>query len=64
MNARAVPRGTNGFTLLEVVLALSLLAGMLLLLFAGLRIGLRSWDAGVERGQPFVAMEFVSGRGA
>lgn len=50
MNARARCRGANGFTLLEVVVALALLAGMLLLLFAGLRMGVRSWDAGVERG--------------
>ena len=50
MSARARIRGTRGFTLLEVVVALSLLAGMLMLLFAGLRIGVRSWDAGVARG--------------
>lgn len=35
-----------GFTLLEVTLALALLAMMLTLLFAGLRLALRVWDAG------------------
>ena len=50
MSARPRSRVVRGFTLLEVVVALTLLAAMLLLLFAGLRLGVRSWDAGVERG--------------
>jgi general secretion pathway protein J len=40
----------GGFTLLETVVALTLLAMMLGLLFAGLRTGVRAWDAGTERG--------------
>ena len=39
-----------GFTLLETVIALTLLAMMLGLLFAGLRMGVRAWDAGTGRG--------------
>ena len=40
----------GGFTLLETVVALTLLATMLGLLFAGLRTGVRAWDAGTDRG--------------
>ncbi len=40
---------SRGFTLLETVVALTLLATLLGVLFAGLRTGLRSWDAGVGR---------------
>jgi general secretion pathway protein J len=35
-----------GFTLIEVLIALSLLSVMMLMLFAGLRIGAKSWDKG------------------
>ena len=47
MTARRV---TGGFTLLETVIALTLLAVMLAMLFAGLRTGIRAWDAGTGRG--------------
>jgi len=40
----------GGFTLIETVVALTLLAMMLGLLFAGLRTGVRAWDAGTDRG--------------
>jgi len=40
----------GGFTLLETVIAVTLLAMMLGLLFAGLRTGVRAWDAGTDRG--------------
>lgn len=39
----------RGFTLLELLIGLSLLGLMLVLLFGGLRLGFRSWDAGEER---------------
>lgn len=47
MNPR---RAGGGFTLLETVVALTLLAAMLAMLFGGLRAGVRSWEAGSERG--------------
>jgi general secretion pathway protein J len=39
----------RGFTLLETVVALTLLATLMGLLFTGLRTGLRSWEAGLGR---------------
>ena len=44
------PRASGGFTLLETVVALTLLAVMLAMLFGGLRTGIRAWDAGSSRG--------------
>jgi general secretion pathway protein J len=40
---------SRGFTLLETVVALTLLATLLGVLFAGMRTGLRSWEAGIGR---------------
>ena len=34
-----------GFTLLELLIAMTLLGMILVLLFGGLRLGVRSWDA-------------------
>ncbi len=42
---------SRGFTMLETVVALTLLAAMLGMLFGGLRTGLRSWDAGLARAE-------------
>ncbi|MGR9071695.1 MAG: prepilin-type N-terminal cleavage/methylation domain-containing protein [Gammaproteobacteria bacterium] len=39
----------HGFTLIEVIIAMTLLAVMMLLLFAGMRISIRNWDAGVNK---------------
>jgi len=40
---------SKGFTLIEVLIALSLLSVMMLMLFAGLRIGAKSWDKGESK---------------
>jgi general secretion pathway protein J len=37
--------GQRGFTLLELLISLTLLGMMLVLLFGGLRLGVRSWDS-------------------
>ncbi|MCK5665767.1 MAG: prepilin-type N-terminal cleavage/methylation domain-containing protein [Thiotrichaceae bacterium] len=39
----------RGFTLIEVLIAMSLMSIMMLLLFASLRISARNWDAGEKR---------------
>jgi general secretion pathway protein J len=39
----------RGFTLIELVLALTIVAVMVTLLFGGLRVGLRAWQRGEER---------------
>jgi general secretion pathway protein J len=46
---KAARSRTRGFTLLETVVALTLLATLLGVLFAGMRTGLRSWDVGLGR---------------
>ena len=44
-------RRARGFTLIELVLALTILGTMLLLLYSGLSFALRSWDAGDVNGR-------------
>ena len=41
----------RGFTLIELILALTIVAVMLAILFGGLRTGLRAWQRGEERAQ-------------
>jgi len=41
----------GGFTLIELVIALALLGGMLLLIYSGINFGLRSWDASDANGR-------------
>lgn len=46
---RAMTRaGRRGFTLIEVVIALTISATLLVVLFAGLRVGLAAWQRGEE----------------
>ncbi len=42
-------RRTQGFTLLELLIGMTLVGFILTLLFAGLSLGMRSWDAGEQR---------------
>ena len=48
-----LPRGerdfVRGFTLIEVILALSIVAATLVITFGGLRVGLAAWQRGEER---------------
>lgn len=47
---RVVPRiDVRGFTLIEIVLAVSILAVVVLMATAALRVGLRAWEAGQRR---------------
>ena len=39
----------GGFTLIEVILALSIVAAVLVIAFGGLRVGLAAWQRGEER---------------
>lgn len=39
----------RGFTLLEVILALSIVAAMLVITFGGLRVGMAAWQRGAHR---------------
>lgn len=43
------PRASRGMTLLEVVLALSILAVIAVVLMGSLRVGVRAWEAGTRR---------------
>jgi len=42
-------RGSAGFTLIELILTLSIVAAMLVIAFGGLRVGLAAWQRGEER---------------
>lgn len=42
-------RSQVGFTLLELLIAMTLMGIVLVLLYSGLRLGMRSWDAGEQR---------------
>jgi general secretion pathway protein J len=46
-----VRRAQRGFTLIELVVAMTILGTMLLLLYSGLSFALRSWDAGDVNGR-------------
>lgn len=46
---RLYPRFQSGFTILELLISITLLGFILVLLFGGLRLGVRSWDAVQQR---------------
>jgi general secretion pathway protein J len=46
-----VTRREQGFTLVEVIIALTIVATLLVITFAGLRVGLAAWQRGDERAQ-------------
>lgn len=56
-------RRTRGFTLLELLIGMTLVGFILALLFAGLNLGTRSWEAGEQRmvssSQQAVVVDFI-----
>ena len=48
---RDSPRPQTGFTLLELVVAITLMGVVLVLLYSGLRLGLNGWDGGEARAE-------------
>lgn len=54
-------RRAGGFTLLEMLIAMTLLGFILALLFGGLRLGSRSWDAGEARSTNSTHLALVQG---
>ena len=49
MRERRGAAGAAGFTLLELLVAITLLGLLMAALFGGLRLGARAWDIGAER---------------
>src|SRR5262249_16796544 len=50
-DSSTMTRKPRGFTLVEVVIALTIVATLLVVLFAGLRVGIAAWQRGDERSQ-------------
>lgn len=55
-------REEGGFTLLEVVLALSILVMLLGVLFSAIRLGIRSWEKGESAMEDMAARRYISAR--
>ena len=59
MRHHAHPVGPQGFTLVELLVGLTLMALLSVLLFGGLRFGVRAWEAGGERIEQASRVEMV-----
>ncbi|MFO1353065.1 MAG: prepilin-type N-terminal cleavage/methylation domain-containing protein [Gammaproteobacteria bacterium] len=46
-----MPRPSSGFTLLELLISMALMGLLLIVLYGGLNVGMRSWDSGEARAQ-------------
>lgn len=54
-------RAQQGFTLLELLIAISLMAVLMVVLYGGLNTGMRSWEAGLEQTERVNEMRLVTG---
>jgi len=52
--------GTSGFTLLEMVVTLTILGFILLIIFGAFRLGLSAWEKGESSGQEYQKVRAVS----
>ena len=55
------PTGQRGFTLIEILVAMTLLGVVMVLLFGGLRLGTRVWESGDESVEELARLEVVQG---
>ncbi len=51
----------RGFTLIEILVAMTLLGIVMVLLFGGLRVGTRVWESGDESAEELARLEIVQG---
>ncbi|HOW75883.1 MAG TPA: type II secretion system protein GspJ [Candidatus Competibacteraceae bacterium] len=51
MEKHQADRCQTGFTLLELIVAITLMGLVLVVLYSGLRLGLKSWDGGEQRAE-------------
>ena len=58
--SRRGPRSVGGFTLLELLVAIMILTLMMMAAFGAVRLGGRSWEAGVERANASEEVRVVS----
>lgn len=54
-------RAQKGFTLLELLIAISLMAVLMVVLYGGLNTGMRSWQAGLDQTERVNEMRLVTG---
>ncbi|MCZ6482700.1 MAG: prepilin-type N-terminal cleavage/methylation domain-containing protein [Alphaproteobacteria bacterium] len=58
---KAANRRQRGFTLLEILIAMTLLGLLMAMLFGGLRLGTRAWEASDVRSADLARLEAVQG---
>ena len=54
------PRGQRGFTLLELIIALSIVAALLVVAFGGLRVAIAAWSQGEDRAEAHAHLRGVA----